>query len=59
MTGLDRVLTALHDRLGLCGHCGRSLCPEKSSHSVLPDRLPLELTLAAIASAFESEADHD
>lgn len=35
----EKIVDALHARLGFCGHCGEKNCPLRSSWSVLPVKL--------------------
>jgi hypothetical protein len=47
----DRFIDALHERVGICGHCGKSACPERKSYSTLPDTIRLDDVLSALTSA--------
>jgi hypothetical protein len=45
---LELFLSALHEAVGICGHCGKRTCAGKKNYSVLPLRIHLDdLTNAA------------
>lgn len=44
---LDRFFHALHELVGICGHCGKKGCAGRKSHSVLPAKIDRESIIAA------------
>jgi hypothetical protein len=54
-TPAERILDHLHERAGLCGHCGLRKCPGKKAHSILPETLKTSTVLAAIKAATGEE----
>jgi hypothetical protein len=55
MTAED-VYAALHEVVGICGHCGKKKCPGRKQHSQLPgsvsmNQLDRALRIAAKATA--------
>lgn len=54
-TPAERILDYLHDKTGLCGHCGLKKCPGKKQHSILPEALKTSTVLAAIKHATGEE----
>lgn len=47
----DEFWLALHDRVGVCGHCGTRSCAGRKSNSVLPKILKTRDVQAAIDAA--------
>jgi hypothetical protein len=54
-TPAERILDQLHERAGICGHCGLKKCLGKKSHSILPETLKTSVVLAAIKAATGEE----
>lgn len=44
----DKVFAELHERAGVCGHCGKRKCLQRKSWSSLPDTLKTSDVLAAV-----------
>jgi hypothetical protein len=44
----DAIISALHREVGVCGHCGKSACPDRRKWSILPKMLPVGTVLDAI-----------
>lgn len=44
----ERIVTRLHERAGICNHCGKKKCAGKSENSRLPNTLAVEDVLWAI-----------
>ena len=38
----ERISARLHERAGLCGHCGKHSCAGRHSNSYLPELLELD-----------------
>ena len=36
---IEELYDKIHDKLGVCGHCGKHDCGGRSSHSVLPESI--------------------
>jgi hypothetical protein len=49
----DAIVERLHAEAGYCGHCGKKKCPGRKKHSELPDRLPVDVVLAAILTGLK------
>jgi hypothetical protein len=47
----EKFLQELHEREGLCNHCGKHDCAGRQSGSTLPPRLSTENVLAAAKAA--------
>lgn len=47
----QKLLDELHERAGICGHCGNRKCLGKKQWSNLPDELKTDDVLAAIKAA--------
>lgn len=45
----ERISARLHERAGLCRHCGKRECAGRQSNSYLPDRLKLDDVIYALA----------
>lgn len=54
-TTAERILDYLHERVGVCGHCGLKKCLGKKQHSILPETLKTKTVLAAIKAATGEE----
>jgi hypothetical protein len=39
MNVTSEFICALHDTVGVCGHCGKRECPQRKSWSILPDSI--------------------
>ena len=35
------VIDALHERVGICGHCGKRTCPDRHAMSTLPKSIKM------------------
>lgn len=44
----ERIVTRLHERVGICGHCGKKKCAGKNGNSWLPQKMNVEDVLWAI-----------
>lgn len=44
----ELIIMRLHERCGICGHCGKKKCAAKSSNSRLPAKMSVEDVLWAI-----------
>jgi len=51
----DKIIDILHERFGVCGHCGKRLCEGRKENSTLPNKLPTSETLEVLRQAFEGE----
>lgn len=49
----DKLLSVLHNKVGICGHCGKKQCASKASTSRLPNSIPVMTLLAAIEESTE------
>ena len=43
----QKFFHALHEIVGVCGHCGKRKCAGKASHSILPETISLDNVIAA------------
>lgn len=41
----EKIWTELHDKVGICGHCGKKTCHGKSSYSRLPRNIDTDILL--------------
>lgn len=48
----EQVLNALHEKLGVCGHCGKRNCASRKSWSKLPVKLDTDKVVSAIEEVF-------
>lgn len=44
----SELVDELHERAGICGHCGKRDCPDRSAYSKLPATLSLQTVLGAM-----------
>jgi hypothetical protein len=51
----ENIIDILHERVGVCGHCGKRTCPSRKDWSILPANIPLNDAIAAIHGATEHE----
>jgi len=49
------VYSALHERIGYCGHCGKRDCAGRVSYSQLPDSIPFSALREAFYVAGHAE----
>lgn len=48
---VDDILASLHEKFGVCGHCGKKSCAFKQSYSTLPEKLKTSDVIAAIENS--------
>jgi len=41
----NKILNDLHNKIGLCGHCGKINCGGKSTNSILPDVISTDVLI--------------
>jgi hypothetical protein len=44
----DRFVARLHERCGICGHCGKKKCAGRQGYSILPAKLLRDDVLAVL-----------
>ena len=44
----EAIVRRLHERIGICGHCGKRKCGGRADHSTLPEKARIDDVLAAI-----------
>ena len=47
-TVVDEIIDALHEKFGICGHCGKKKCYGKAGNSRLPNTLSTDDVLEIV-----------
>lgn len=55
----EKILSELHELVGLCGHCGKRSCAGRKTSSFLPANIPYESVIEAINKALNEELTID